>query len=203
MPRCAPLLAALLGLAALGAGAGARAQGSPEGPRVQQAQAGAGPTAVIARPAALFLVRSVLLALHQANQTGNYTVLRDISAPGFAQANNAARLADIFAAQRAKGIDLSEVAVRDPDLTPPEVTPQGQLRLAGQVRSSDNQIEFELLFSPVEGRWRLGGIATNVTPLQAETAGARPEPRRPPALRSSTSPLGPLGPSAGRSPEML
>jgi len=136
---------------------------------------------------AVFLIRSVLMALHQANQTGNYTVLRDISAPDFARANTAARLADIFAPQRQKQIDLSEVAILDPDLAePPEITPQGHLRLAGSVRSFENQIEFDLVFSPVEGRWRLYGIATNVVPLQPTTP-ARPDFGRPPALRTSTS----------------
>ena len=47
----------------------------------------------------LILVRSTLLALDQANKTGNYTVLRDLGAPGF-QTNTAARLAEIFAYQR-------------------------------------------------------------------------------------------------------
>ena len=148
----------------------------------------AGNPAPIGRPAALFLIRSVLLAPHRANQTGNYTVLRDISAPDFARANTAARLADIFAPQREKQIDLSEAAILDPDLTePPEITAQGHLRLAGSVRSFDNQVEFELVFLPVEGRWRLGGIATNILPLPA-AAPARPDPGRPPALRTSTAP---------------
>jgi hypothetical protein len=59
------------------------------------------PTQQAAKPAnidrngVLMLVRSSLLALDQANKTGNYTVLRDIGAPGF-QINTAARLAEIF-----------------------------------------------------------------------------------------------------------
>ncbi len=46
------------------------------------------------------LVRSSLLALDHANETGDYTMLRDIGAPGF-QINTAARLANLCqAAQR-------------------------------------------------------------------------------------------------------
>ena len=52
------------------------------------------------------MIRSTLLALDHANKTGNYTVLRDLGAPGF-QANTEARLAEIFAAQRKDNIDLS------------------------------------------------------------------------------------------------
>jgi hypothetical protein len=45
----------------------------------------------------LILIRSSLIALNQANVTGNYSVLRDIGAPDFKQANGADRLAQIFA----------------------------------------------------------------------------------------------------------
>jgi hypothetical protein len=52
--------------------------------------------AQIDRNGVLILIRSTVLALDQANKTGNYTVLRDLGAPGF-PANTAARLAEIFA----------------------------------------------------------------------------------------------------------
>ena len=38
------------------------------------------------------LIKNTLAALNHANLTGNYTVLRDLGAPGFSQANTAARL---------------------------------------------------------------------------------------------------------------
>src|SRR3954466_1644296 len=62
--------------------------------------------AQIDRNGVLILIRSSLLALDQANKTGNYTVLRDLGAPGF-QTNTAARLAEIFAKQRNDNLDLS------------------------------------------------------------------------------------------------
>jgi len=52
--------------------------------------------APIDRNGVLILIRSALIALDQANKTGNYTVMRDLGAPGF-QVNSAARLAEIFA----------------------------------------------------------------------------------------------------------
>jgi hypothetical protein len=69
--------------------------------------------AQIDRNGVLILVRTTLLALDQANKTGNYTVLRDLGAPGF-QINTAARLAEIFAGHRRDNLDLSGVAVIDP-----------------------------------------------------------------------------------------
>ena len=61
--------------------------------------------------ASSILIRSTLLALDQANKTGNYTVLRDLGAPGFQATNNPAQLGDIFANLRRERIDLSGVAV--------------------------------------------------------------------------------------------
>jgi hypothetical protein len=68
----------------------------------------------IDRNGALILIRSTLIALDHANRTGNYTVLRDLGAPGFQTANTAARLSEIFANQRAQNADLSGVAVIEP-----------------------------------------------------------------------------------------
>src|SRR5262249_54607445 len=71
----------------------------------QQPQAQAPKPAQIDRNGVLILIRTALLALDQANKTGNYTVLRDLGAPDF-QANTAARLAEIFAQQRRDNVDL-------------------------------------------------------------------------------------------------
>jgi hypothetical protein len=70
--------------AALPFDAGAQAPKPP-------AQSVAPQPAQIDRNGVLILIRSTILALDQANKTGNYTVLRDLGAPGF-QANTAARL---------------------------------------------------------------------------------------------------------------
>jgi hypothetical protein len=77
----------------------------------QQAPAAATKPANIDRNGVLMLIRSSLLALDQANKTGNYTVLRDLGSPGFQAGNTAARLSEIFAQQRNEKLDLSGVAV--------------------------------------------------------------------------------------------
>src|SRR3954468_15777593 len=61
----------------------------------------------IDRNGVLILIRSTLLALDHANRTGNYTVLRDLGAPGFQAGNTAARLSEIFASLRSQNLDLS------------------------------------------------------------------------------------------------
>ena len=80
--------------------------------------------AQIDRNGVLMLVRSTLLALDHGNKTGNYTVLRDLGAPGF-QVNTAAKLAEIFAKQRGDKLDISGVAVIDPQLSLlPQIEPR-------------------------------------------------------------------------------
>ncbi|WP_246686643.1 MULTISPECIES: hypothetical protein [unclassified Methylobacterium] len=143
--------------------------------------------AQIDRNGVLILIRSTLLALHEANETGNYTVLRDLSAPGFRDANTAARIGEIFASQRAQKLDLSGVAVLDPQLTLlPQIEPNGLLHMAGFFPSVPSQVNFELLYAPVDGRWRLFGISVNVgsstptapSPLQPPPAAQVSEQRR-------------------------
>jgi hypothetical protein len=98
--------------------------------------------AQIDRNGVLILIRSALLALDQANKTGNYTVLRDLGSPGF-QVNTAARLAEIFAKQRADNLDLSGVAVIDPQLSLlPQIEPDGMKRMAGFFPSVPSQVNF-------------------------------------------------------------
>jgi hypothetical protein len=56
-------------------------QSAPPQPPAQPQPAGK--PANIDRNGVLMLVRSMILALDQANKTGNYTVLRDLGAPAF------------------------------------------------------------------------------------------------------------------------
>jgi hypothetical protein len=161
------------------------------------AAAQAAPTpAQIDRNGVLILIRSALIALDQGNKTGNYTVLRDLGAPGF-QSNTAARLAEIFAAQRRDNIDLSGVAVLDPQLTVlPQIESNGMLRMAGFFPSVPTQVNFELVFAPVSGQWRLFGISVNigqsapVAPNLPPPAEVKPAPaqKHPPSTAGKPAP---------------
>ncbi|MDX7951237.1 hypothetical protein P7D22_08610 [Lichenihabitans sp. Uapishka_5] len=136
------------------------------------------PAAQIDRNGVLILVRSTLLALQQANETGNYTVMRDLGATAFQQTNTAARLGEIFATLRAQKLDLSGVAVLDPQLTLlPQIESSGDMHMKGFFPSVPVQINFELAYAPVAGRWRLSGISVG---LDSSTPVAPPAPIAPP-----------------------
>jgi hypothetical protein len=164
---------ALATFVAAGAAFQAVAQTPP--PATHQAQ--------IDRNGLLILVKSTLIALDQANKTGNYSVLRDLAAPGFAAANNPAQLAEIFANLRRDKTDLSGVLVLEPQLTiMPEINAGGMLHFAGFFPSAPAQINFELLFAPIDRQWRLFGVSTNV----GSSAPAAPAPPTPPLTPPAT-----------------
>jgi hypothetical protein len=171
--------------------------------------------AQIDRNGVLILIRSALIALDQGNQTGNYTVLRDIGAPGF-RTNTPARLSEIFAAQRRDNVDLSGVTVLDPQLSLlPQIESSGMLRMAGFFPSVPTQVNFELVFAPVDGQWRLFGISVNLgqaTPSAPNPQAAAPTPPaaapRPspaksakPAAAAKSSPAPKPTPAAGKPPD--
>jgi len=140
-----------------------------------QASPGSKP-AGLDRNGVLILVRSSLLALDHANKTGNYTVLRELGAPGF-QANTAAKLSEIFAQLRRDNLDLSGAAVTDPQLTVmPEISSNGLLHMKGFFPGSSAQINFELLYAPVDNQWRLFGVSVGLG--QANTASKGPQGQR-------------------------
>jgi hypothetical protein len=125
---------------------------------------------------ALYLIRSTLLTLNDANRSGNYTVLRELAAPSFQSKNSAADLGTIFSDLRTRKIDLFPVALLAPQLSaPPNLVNNGMLRLTGTFPTQPLQISFDLLFENVANQWRLFGISVQVP--QAQAASPTPAPQ--------------------------
>jgi len=115
------------------------------------------------------LVRTTLVALHQANLTGNYTVLRDLAAPGFRDRNTAANLAGIFAPIRGENIDIGAVVVLEPKLTAtPLIDDNRMLRIEGTFPTEPTAISFQLLYQAVDDGWRLFGIS--IAPVRPDAS---------------------------------
>ncbi len=127
------------------------------------------PAQTIPEPEALLiLIRTTLIALNQANQTGNYTVLHDLGAPTFQAGNSAAQLGIGFANLRNQNFDISPVAVVTPQVTEaPQITAQGLLRILGFFPTQPFQIKFEMLFQQVSGAWRLFGMSVSAVPAES------------------------------------
>ena len=131
------------------------------------------------------LVRNVLLAVNDANLTGNYTVLRDLTAPDSQGLNTPERLEESFRPIRQQGTDFSIVAVATPRFFQlPTFTPQGYLRVNGEFNSSP-RITFDIFLQHVAGRWRPYAIGVGVVPVPGNPPPST-EVKSPPQSKGAT-----------------
>jgi len=177
----------------LGAGivlGAASAQQNPPQPNVPAAPVAAAPPVMIA-PAAErgvnlpdpfrldMLIRSTLIALNQANESGNYTVFRDLAASAFQGANSAADLSELFGPLRRQRIDIMPIIFVPPKPTQaPRIDEGGHLRLVGYFPTQPLQVNFDLTFQQAGADWKLYSIS--VAPVPAEPAVAANEQRAAP-----------------------
>ncbi|MFN4297514.1 MAG: hypothetical protein ACK4FB_11795 [Brevundimonas sp.] len=113
------------------------------------------------RAAQVILIRGPLTALHQANVTGNYGVLRDLGGPSF-RVNTSAGLAALFEPVRSRSLDLAQVLVHEPVvIRGPLLDEQGRLRLTGFFPLPSYQLVFDIAYEPAEGEWKLFGLAVS------------------------------------------
>jgi hypothetical protein len=132
------------------------------------------------------LIKSPIIALQQANQTGNYSVLRDLGSPVFRERFDQTRVAAIFANLRSRNVNLTPVMLIAPNLTKqPEMTAEKQLHIVGEFPAQPLKVQFELLFLSIDGIWRIEGIAVDAVPAagvaqaSATPAPAPPNPAKP------------------------
>lgn len=127
----------------------------------------------------VYLARNMLVALNQANQTGNYTVLRQLCSDQFQQENSAERLAKNFEAFRAQKIDLASVMVTTPRFTPPpRLAANGDLVLTGIFPTRPLQVRFALSFGPKGSGWSCTALGVSAeAPSPEATAKKKPKPQ--------------------------
>lgn len=178
------LVAALL-LAAIATGNAFAQQKSPE----------TKPASPASIEQVLYLIRTTLLTLNDANRSGNYTVLRDLAAPDFQARNTAADLSQIFSDLRRRNFDLYGAALLAPQLTAaPAHDSSGKLRLTGFFPTRPLQIGFDLTYQVVGGQWRLFGISIatpEVPSVQAQPSKEAPAAPSPKTDRSAPAPKRP------------
>lgn len=110
----------------------------------------------------IFLIRSTLSALNDANQTGNYTVLRDTAAPTFSQKYTAADLALAFTNLR-NNPRFSEACAGTPSLIEPSrSTPDGTIQFRGQMGPREAQLQFNIQYQRIANRYRLSALAVTL-----------------------------------------
>ena len=107
------------------------------------------------------LIKSAIMALQHANQTGNYSVPRDLGTPVFRERFDLAQLTAIFSNLRSRSVNLSPVLFLAPNLTKqPEMTEGNQLRIVGDFQTQPLKIQYERPFRTdrrrVAHRWTGG-----------------------------------------------
>jgi len=123
------------------------------------------------------LIWSTIAAVDHANQAGNYSVLRDLSAPSFQIANDAARLTQIFQGVRQSGIDLSNALLLAPTYAaPPLMIRPDVLRVRGMFGLRPTAILFDMQYQWVNGRWRLFGVSLGSESIASQQPGGPPRP---------------------------
>ena len=143
------------------------------------------------------LIKSTIVALQHANQTGNYSVLRDLGSPVFRERFDQAQLTAIFSNLRNRGVNLTPVLFLAPNLTrQPEITEGNQLRVVGDFPTQPLKIQYEMLFLQIDGVWRIDGLAVDAAPQQAIATAPAPAISAP-AFANSPPPSG--IPSVGQS----
>lgn len=179
LPRYTALCLALLAAVALPV-SDARAQGQPG---QKDGSPAAAPAHKIPDSFKLnMMIRSTVIAVNQANQTNNYTVLRDLGSPRFREANSADKLKTVFESLRKTKFDLSPVLFFTPKLLqPPGLMGDGMLRLTGFFDTVPQRVLFDLLFEDVKGEWLIYGIniATQPSPANAVPEAAPPQSNAP------------------------
>lgn len=142
------------------------------------------------------LIWSTILAVDHANRSGNYSVLRDMSAQGFQINNDPARLGQIFAGLRDSRVDLSSVLLVPPTyFESPRQIQADVFQVTGVFQIRPVSVQFDLYYQWEGGRWKLFGINLlpvgmdpsrpgAYTPLQS--SGQAQQQQRPQPQQSST-----------------
>jgi hypothetical protein len=139
------------------------------------------------------LIKGAVMALHQANLTGNYSVLRDLGTPVFLEQFDQTALGAAFANLRARKVNLGPALLVAPNLTKnPELNKNGELVLVGDFPTQPLQIHFELAFAQLDGVWRIAGMAVDAIPARTAQASVAP------AARAQAAPAKTAGPPAAK-----
>lgn len=119
------------------------------------------------------LLWSTIAAVDHANQSGNYSVLRDISAQTFQVNFNPARLTEIFAGLRGLNIDLSNALLVPPTYyEAPQMISNDVFRVRGVFQLRPISIGFDVYYQWEQGRWKLFGIDLQPqTMIEAQPSG--------------------------------
>jgi len=174
----------------------ARASGQTQDPPAQERVLPFGPGEAI-------LLRSTLIAINQANLTGDYSVLHAIIEPERGRVLSREALAEILKPWREPSRDFGFAAIADAELRhPPSLDSEGRLNLVGTVPTPSFTLAFDLGFVRSDGRWKLVrfvlGDGTLSTTSELPPSSSAPAP----AAATQTAATGAPSPGVRRTPPL-
>lgn len=108
---------------------------------------------------AVLLIRTALVRLNDANQTANYHILRDLSAPAFRDRFSIEDLQKLFSGFREKNINFALALKQDPLIRSAHYMKiQDLMRFKGQVAIGNVTGNFDMTFQFSGGDWKLYGL---------------------------------------------
>jgi hypothetical protein len=106
------------------------------------------------------LVWSTMIALDNANRTGDYSILHALGAPGFQANNSVGSLYDTFREFRESRTDIGRAILVEPTYYLPRTADkEGILRLRGGFETRPMAIRFDILFQQIDGGWRIMALS--------------------------------------------
>jgi hypothetical protein len=194
MHRTGSIAAALAALVLSGSAVAQTRQPAPQARPAQpapQPPRAAAPQQVQVPPVAtlIVLIKSSLIALDQANKTGNYAVLHALGSDTMRRTASPQTLAQSFAGFRQNRIDLNPVIVVNPQLARNPAIEQGRLHIVGFFPTQPLRINFDFWFEPSQGQWKAVQLNASLAPAPAQSQQApqqrpqqpqqsRPQPQR-------------------------
>jgi hypothetical protein len=119
-------------------------------------------------PQANYLVRTTMKSLHDALQTGNYTVLHNLGGPTLQSQNSPAQLAARFEQLAARKLDLATAILRDPILTLAQnINGRDAIRIDGYFSTAPSALMFRMAFELKNGKWAVADLAVDTGQVAA------------------------------------
>ncbi len=114
------------------------------------------------------LAWTTMIALDNANRTGDYSILRALGSPDFQAKNSVGSLYDTFRGFRETRTDLGRAVLVEPTYyLPRTIDSEGLLRLRGGFETRPMAIRFDLIFEQVDGGWRILALSVIEEPGSA------------------------------------
>ena len=114
------------------------------------------------------LVWTTMVTLDNANRTNNYSVLHALGSDSFQRRNTPLALQASFAPLRNNRVDVGRVVLSTPTYyIPPQILPDGSLRLRGGFDFRPNAVRFDMVFVNIGGGWQLSALSVVETDVNA------------------------------------